>query len=191
MLDLSSLPVTKTTQYLLSDINDFCPESAEKTKVCTSSPPPPVIYTPERKRRKMGVVRKCLLDSIVMYLYSRGQKATSPEDRDSFTLALAILGAARRDEPDPFTSASYAAFGMPFNRYLKRRAEAQRILHQELVACIPDYDPTEGRHANVVKTSGERGPETQSGRVYEMPRSAEPAERKPVRPLPRKSETVG
>jgi hypothetical protein len=130
-------------------------------------------------------VRKRLLDSITDYLYSRAQKVRSAEERDSFTLALALMGAVRRLDPDPFQSACYSAFGSSLEVYLKRRAKAQWAQHQELVACIPDYDPQEARNAQVVQTGKVRGRQARPGRVHQMPAPAQPAVQKPLRSMSR------
>ena len=184
VLDLWCLKKGHCTVYLLSDIGEICPENADCDQSLSARPTASVIFPPERKRRKMGVVRKRLLDSISDYLYSRAQKVHTAEERDAFTLALAIMHAVRHDEPHPFETACYRAFGSSLKVYLKRRAQEQWVRHQELVACIPDYDPQEARHAQVIPSDEVRGREAGPGRVYEMPQPTQPTVQKSVRSLP-------
>jgi hypothetical protein len=173
--------MTKATGYLLSDIDDFCPESAENYQSKPDCPAASVIYAPEPKRRRISAVRKRLLDSIVMYLYSRGQKARTAEERDGFTLALALMSAVRRGDSNPLASASFHAFGSTFERYLERRAEQQWRYHSEYVKLIPDYDPQEARRANVVEAA-QMGRQTAGrGTLHTMPESPKPAQRKSLR----------
>lgn len=175
------------SSYLLSDSAIICPENVNSGEIDPVRPATPVLYPPERKRRKMGVVRKRLLDSISNYLYSRAQKVHTAEERDAFTLALAIIGAVRHDSPNPFEEACYRAFGSTLKVYLKRRAERQWIQHQEYVACIPDYDPQEALHAQVVQAGEVRGFPPQRGDVHEMPKPTQPPVQKPLRSVPRKA----
>ena len=130
-------------------------------------------------------MRKRLLDSVVDYLYRRSQHAVNAEERDAYTYALAILGAVRRCDPDPLTSAAYEAFGSTFKLYLKRRAERQWRQHQEYVRCIPDYDPEEARRAQVVETMEVGGQQTGPGRMHTLSPKAVVAVEKSVRGLPR------
>ena len=138
--------MAKRTCYLLSDIAKNCPESEDSAAVDPLRSTPLVIYPSLRPRRKIGVVRKRLLDSISDYLYYRAQKAETAEDRDAFTLALAIIGAVRREDSHPFESACYEAFGSTLEKYRQRRAEWQWARHAELMACVPDFDPAEGKN---------------------------------------------
>jgi hypothetical protein len=170
--------------YLLSVSDEFCPENAELSLDSPARPAAFVIFPPERKHRKMSAVRKRLLDRISEYLYSRAQKVETAEQRDAFTLALAILWAVRHDEPQPFEAACYRAFGSTLTVYLKRRAERQWRQHQEYVKCIPDFDPQEARDAQVVPPVEIRGSETRPGRVYEMPQPAQSAVQKSLRSVP-------
>lgn len=149
MLDLSSLKVKHSTLYLLSEADEIRPENADCDQSLPASPAAFVIYPPERKRRKMSAVRKRLLDSVTDYLYSRAQKVHTAEERDAFTLALAIMEAVRHDAPQPFEAACYRAFGSSLKVYLKRRAEKQWLQHQGLVSCIPDYDPKADKRLNL------------------------------------------
>jgi hypothetical protein len=188
--------VTKRTLYLLSVSDEFCPENAELSLDSPARPAAFVICPPDRPRRKMGAVRKRLLDRISEYLYSRAQKVETAEQRDAFTLALAIIGAVRHDEPQPFEAACYRAFGSTLKVYLKRRAERQWRQHQEYVQCIPDFDPhgqyssimepnrQEARDAQVVPPVEIRGSEARPGRVHQMPQPAQPAVQKPLRSVP-------
>ena len=189
----------RLTSYLLSDTAVICPESENSGADDPARPATPVLYAPERKPRRIGAVRKRLLDSIVGYLYRRSQRAANAEERDSFTLALAIMSAVRRLEPKPFESACYQAFGSSLKVYLKRRAECQWHQHQELVRCIPDYDSQadkrlnpaqaenrleETAHADVVEAGEIRRIEARPGRVHQMPSKAQPSIEKPLREVP-------
>jgi hypothetical protein len=182
--------------YLLSDVDEFCPENAELSLDSPARPAAYVIFPPERKPRKMSAVRKRLLDSISDYLYSRSQKVQTAEERDGFTLALAIMDAVRHDQPEPFESACYRAFGSSLTVYLKRRADRQWHQHQELVECIPDYDPQADKRLKQIKAEKrlkDADEERDSGPVapgtpiawpmHRLP-PAEPAQPKPLRAPP-------
>lgn len=97
-----------------------------------------------KRARKLSYVGPTLLDSVQDYIYGEGQKVRTSEERDAFTLALAICGACRRGETDPVASAAYKAFGSTLDRYLKYRSQKQWLQHQGLLRCIPDYDPSLG-----------------------------------------------
>lgn len=107
------------------------------------------------------------------YLYSRAQKCATAEERDGFTLALALLGAVRRSEPDPFTAASYDAFGSSLPVYRKRRAEQQWRQHAELVQTIE---------------VGRR--EADARRVHTMQPATRSAKQEPVPPVPDQTKTA-
>lgn len=130
--------MTNKTGYLLSVTGLISPENAKSDQSLNAGVEAFVICPPERKRRKMGVVRKRLLDSISDYLYSRAQKVATAEERDAFTLALAIMEAVRHDVERPFEAACYRAFGSTLKVYLKRRAQWQWARHQELAEVSYD-----------------------------------------------------
>lgn len=170
------------TGYLLSDLDEICPENADFAEVRTARPTPIVIYSQQSPRRKIGAVRKRLLDSIVTYVYRRGQHARTAEERDAFSLALALLGAVRRLEPRPFEAACYQVFGSSLEKYRQRRAEQQWRQHQELMACL-----TEVAHAPVVTATEVRRPETGTGNLYAMPPATRSLQQKPLRAVPKKA----
>lgn len=103
-------------------------------------------------------MRKKLLDRISEYLYRQGQRlARTAEEQDGYTLALAIIGAVRHDEPRPFEAACYRAFGSSLERYRQRRAERQWIQHQEFVKLIPDYDPEADKRLDPIQAENRLG----------------------------------
>jgi hypothetical protein len=83
---------------------------------------------------------KKLLDNASDYLYGEAQGSGNAFERDGFTLALRLLAAVRRGEPDPFLYASYAAFGSSFPIYVQRRADRQWLAHQELIRSLPQEE---------------------------------------------------
>ena len=85
-------------------------------------------------------VGKRLLDNASDYLYGEAQGSGNAFERDGFTLALRLLAAVRRGEPDPFLYASYAAFGSSFPIYVQRRADRQWLAHQELIRSLPQEE---------------------------------------------------
>jgi hypothetical protein len=97
--------------------------------------------TPPRQARILSLMSSRVLSGAVDYLYSTQPDSQSSEERDALTLALRILGACRRGEPQPYLSASYSAFGSSFEAHRKRREAAQSLRETEYLRCIPDYDP--------------------------------------------------
>jgi hypothetical protein len=85
-------------------------------------------------------VGKRLLDNVSDYLYGESQGARNAFERDSYTLALGLLAAVRRGDPDPLVSASYASFGGSFPRYVQHRADGQWLAHQELIRSLPQEE---------------------------------------------------
>lgn len=86
-----------------------------------------------RVRRQTGLVDgRAVLASAVDYLYGEAQHAHDVAERDAYSLALAVCGAARRGEPDPLVAASYACFGSSLPRYLKHRDEMRDMAYAEL-----------------------------------------------------------
>lgn len=151
------------------------------------------ICPPSRAARKLRDVGRSVLNpgtivlnSVTDYLYREAQECRTLQEKDAFTLALALCAAVRRSDPFPLASASYAAFGSTLERYLKRRSHQEWLQHQELLRCIPDYDP-EMDHANVEQKSEERGQQARPRNLYEMPQPKKPAQPQPVPGLPRKS----
>lgn len=121
-----------------------CAKARSKNQSSVSSD----ICLTTRANRNLGVVGQTVLNpgtivlnSVTDYLYREAQECRTAEERDGFTLALAICAAVRRGDTSPFTTATYAAFGTTLNRYLKYRSQRQWEQHQALLRCIPDYDP--------------------------------------------------
>jgi hypothetical protein len=186
----------KPTRYLLSDIVDkprgfgaIISASTAANDICPAS----------RATRRLRAVGISLLNSVTDYLYREAQECRTSEEKDAFTLALAVCAAVRRGDPSPLSSASYAAFGSTLERHLKRRSHRQWLQHQELLRCIPDYDANHGQdnyhgqdyvevsNANVEQASEVRRPEARVGNLYEMPSKKKPEQPQPVRRMPRKS----
>jgi hypothetical protein len=195
----------KPTRYLLSDIGGK-PRGLDAI-ISASTAPNDICPAPRRSRKLRNVGRSVLnsgtivLNSVTDYLYREAQECRTSEERDSFSLALAICGAVRRGEPNPVSSAAYTAFGSTLDKYVKRRAHKTWLQHQELLRCVPDYDPCvvnsrtgellttnrEASNANVEQKSEVRRQEARVGNLYEMPSKKKPSQPQPVRRMPRKS----
>jgi hypothetical protein len=185
----------KATGYLLSDVVDK-PRGSEA--IISASTAPNDICPTVCKPARMSTVGIQILASVTDYLYREAQECRTTEERDAFSLALAICGAVRRGDTNPLISAGYSAFGSTLERHLKRRSHRQWLQHQELLRCIPDYDarvnivPRQQQidgasNANVEQASEVRRQETRVGNLYEMPPLQKRPQQKPVREVPRKS----
>jgi hypothetical protein len=163
------------TIYLLSDIEHKAQRSRAIPNefLCIGSAPL-VPYAAPQPKRNLGRVAHEKLGRVVDYLYSVGQRlAKTAEERDAFTLALALLGAVRRGEPEPLMAASYAAFGSSLPVYYARRAEAQWRQNAELV-----------------QASRPRRQEPSKRQVYALSPASITAQQKPVHAMPRKAKAT-
>lgn len=92
-----------------------------------------------------------LLDSVSTYLYGEAQKAATLDQRDEWSLTLAIVGAVRRGSTLPFQDACIAAFGATLERYQSHRNKQRWLAKREWFAAMPDYDPEEARRVEIQK----------------------------------------
>lgn len=126
------------------------------------------------------------LGRIVDYLYSRAQKAPSEREFQSLTLAIRIVGLARRDLPCTLDHACFQAFGIRFSKYHQCRLEQDSQKRLELARIIPDFDPEEAHRAHVEQAARIRGQSKGGGTVYAWPeaRKERSTEQEPVRDVP-------
>ena len=87
------------------------------------------------KRHTQGVKArrksKQLLDSILNYVYGEAQSAADTFERDAYSLALAVIGAARRESKNPFTEACFSVFGCRIEKHIERRNEWRNLVYGE------------------------------------------------------------
>src|ERR1039458_7182922 len=79
---------------------------------------------------RASVVLRDALD----YLYGCAQSAETSAERDGFSLALALLGAARRGSSHPFTEAVFQCFGCSLEKHIWRRDERREFFAAEMRA---------------------------------------------------------
>lgn len=84
-----------------------------------------------------------ILNAVSDYLYGEAQGATTRDQRDEWSLTLALLGAVRRGSTVPFQEACFVAFGGTLERYQEYRNKEKWLAKREWFAALPDYDPVE------------------------------------------------
>ncbi len=94
----------------------------------------------KNEQRLVEDARKKLLDNVSDYLYAEAQGARNASEQDSYTLALHLIAAVRRGDPDPLLCASYTAFGGSFPIYTQRRADLQWFMRQEFIRALPQEE---------------------------------------------------
>jgi hypothetical protein len=68
---------------------------------------------------------------VLDYVYGEAQSSADAFERDGYSLALAIIGAARRSSPIPFSEAVFSVFGCSLERHRERRAARKEFFDAE------------------------------------------------------------
>ena len=117
--------------YLLSDIAYF-PHVPSPLNTARSASP--VICPSPRLRRKLASMGRSLLASVTDYLYDQAQDARDAVERDAYSLALGICGAARRGSLHTYKEACLTTFGCVLEKHITRRNGWRDLIYAEFRA---------------------------------------------------------
>lgn len=131
---------------------------------------------------------RAFLDRVVFRVHAAAhQGSRSREEFELASITLRILAILRSGREATLDLACTEAHGCHFQKWQQRSLARASLMAWEFQRLIPDYDPSEAKHAAMEPARQVRRPKAFSGNLYEMPSETLPAESQPLRRVPKEA----